>query len=245
MTRTVAIIQARMGSTRLPGKVLRHLPGGSVLAWVVRRVRACPLLDETVVATSRLAEDDAVADEARRHGAAVFRGDAENVLSRYCGAAAEFGADTIIRITADCPLYDPAILTSMLERFRAEPVDYLSNGGPVHRYPRGLDTEIFSRGTLDVVCREAGRPYELEHVTPFIYQHPARFSLAGYTNTSDQSHHRWTLDTPDDWKLIEAVYNALGDGERIFSTAEVLDYLAAHPEVVALNAHVRQKRLGE
>lgn len=244
---TVAIIQARMGSTRLPGKVMLGLPGGAVLAWVVRRVRACPLVDRVVVATSVLAEDDVVADEARRCGADVFRGDPLNVLSRYCGAAAEFDAATVIRITSDCPLYDPTVLTMMLERFRAEAgrIDYLTNGGPAYFYPRGLDTEIFSRPTLETVCQEASQPYELEHVTPYIYQHKSRFKVAGCKNGVDLSQHRWTLDTPDDWLLIKAIYDALSDGERIFSTPEVLEYLEAHPEVVAFNAHVKQKQLGE
>lgn len=236
-----------MGSTRLPGKVMLVLPGGTVLSWVIRRVRACPLVNRVVVATSVLAEDDVVVDEARRHAAEVFRGDPLNVLSRYCGAAAEFEADTIIRVTSDCPLYDPALLTMMLERFRtaAGGIDYLTNGGSEHFYPRGLDTEIFSRAALEAVCREASQPYELEHVTPYIYQHKDRFKVAGYKNGADQSRHRWTLDTPEDWLLIKAIYDALSDGERIFSTAEVLEYLEAHPEVVALNAHVKQKKLGE
>jgi spore coat polysaccharide biosynthesis protein SpsF len=245
--KTIVIIQARMGSTRLPGKVMKRLCGETVLGWIVRRVRACSLVDAVVVATSTLGEDDVVAQEARDHGALVFRGSAENVLSRYCGAAAEHQADLVVRVTADCPLYDPTVLTAMLERFRelGNTVDYLTNGGAANRFPRGLGTEIMTRSTLNRTCEMASKPYELEHVTPYIYQHPGEFRLASYQNDVDLSHHRWTLDTQDDWRLIEAIYHALDDHGRLFSTAEVVALLDAQPHLVALNAHVRQKQLGE
>lgn len=247
---TVAIIQARMGSTRLPGKVMRRLCGTTMLGWVVRRVKASPLVDDVVVATTDGSADDAIVDEALVHGALVHRGHETNVLSRYHGAATEVGADLIIRVTSDCPLYDPQVLTAMLERFRAlvaagEQVDYLSNGGNGRTWPRGLDTEIFTRNVLETVFRKASKDYELEHVTPYIYRHPDKFHIHRFSGAVDHSRHRWTLDTIEDWRLIEAVYDALCDGERIFTTEEVLAFLDAHPEVVALNAHVQQKKLGE
>lgn len=249
-TNNLAIIQARMGSTRLPGKVLRLLNGVPVVAWVVRRVMASSRVDGVVVATSSEPEDDPVEETARRFGAQVYRGSVENVLSRYCAAAAEQDASVVIRVTADCPLYDPEVLTAMLGRWESaraagERLDYLSNTWGRRTWPRGLDTEVFSRETLERACRNASQPYELEHVTPYIYTHPEAFAMAGFESDLDLSHHRWTLDTLEDWGLIEAVYEALGDGERIFSTAEVVAWLDAHPEVVALNAGVRQKQLGE
>lgn len=246
--RTVAIIQARMGSTRLPGKVLLPLDGSTVLGWVVRRVTACRRIDRVVVATSREAADDAVAVEAQRHGAALFRGSEADVLSRYCGAAREHEAGRIVRVTADCPLYDPGLLCTMLERFDAieasgVAIDYLSNGHGGRSWPRGLDTEIFARTTLETVCAEASQPHELEHVTPYIYQHPERFALHGFAATENRAEQRWTLDTADDWRLIEAVYTELGDGRRIFTTEAVLDLFERRPELVALNRHVEQKGL--
>lgn len=246
----VAIIQARMGSSRLPGKVMRPLCGTPVIGWVVRRVSASPLVDEVVVATTAKTEDDPVAAEAERHGAFVFRGSEQDVLSRFCGAARERQAGALVRITADCPLYDPDLLTSMLQRWKTlraagEPLDYLSNMWGGLSWPRGLDTTIFTRDVLEIVCAKADQPYQREHVTPYIYQHPNEFRMRAFRCDTDLSHHRWTLDTAEDWELIEAIYQALGDETRIFSTAEVLALLDARPELVRLNAQVRQKTLGE
>lgn len=245
--RAVAIIQARMGSTRLPGKVMLPLGDTTVLGWVIRRVAACARVSEVVVATSVLAEDDVVAGAAARQGAFVFRGSPDNVLSRYCGAAAARQADWIIRVTSDCPLFDPGVLSAMLERFQAlaGQVDYLSNAWPHRTFPRGLDAEIFTRAALEVACTRSRQPHELEHVTPYLYQHPDEFRLAGFTQERDQSGYRWTLDTPDDWRLIQAIHQALGEGGRIYGLAEMAALMEARPELAALNAHVRQKALGE
>ncbi|MBK5968584.1 MULTISPECIES: cytidylyltransferase domain-containing protein [Thiorhodovibrio] len=248
--KVVAIIQARMTSTRLPGKVMRELCGTPVIGWMVRRVAACPLVDEVVVATTTNATDDPVAEAAARYGAFVFRGSEANVLLRYCQAAAKREAQVIIRITADCPLYDPQLLTQMLERWHflrgaGEPLDYMSNMWGGLTWPRGLDTTIFTRAVLDIICVKSDRPYQLEHVTPYIYQHPQEFRLRPFRGDQDLSHHRWTLDTEDDWVLIEAIYQALGDESRIFSTDEVLDFLARHPKLSRLNAHIQQKTLGD
>ena len=248
--KVVAIIQARMGSTRLPGKVMLSVHGVTVLEWVIRRVRACRWVDETVVATTRAPEDDVVVATAARAGALTFRGSVSNVLSRYCAVAMARAATAIVRVTADCPLFDPALLTAMLERWFAlraagEPIDYLANTWNGRTWPRGLDAEIVSRAALTRVCLQARKPYELEHVTPYIYQHPEAFRLRGFPGTNDLSHHRWTLDTRADWALIEAIYRALGDETHMFPTADVLDFLAAHPELSTLNAHIQPKRLGE
>lgn len=241
--KTVAIIQARYGATRLPGKVLRRLGGRTVLAQVIARVRTCRQLDGVVVATTEQGADGAVAAEAERCGAGVFRGSEEDVLGRYYFAARESQADVIVRITADCPLYDGALLDRMLTDFRRAPVDYLSN--VIHRtFPRGLDTEIFTFAALERAQGEARRPHEREHVTPYFYQHPERFQLRSYEEQPDLSGLRWTLDTPEDWELVEAVYAALQPAGRMFGTADILNLLNAHPELSKLNAHVEQKELG-
>ena len=236
----VAIIQARMASTRLPGKVLLPLCGHSVLAQVLGRVAAARGIERVVVATGTGAEDDAVAAEAARYGAMVYRGSPDDVLARYHGAAIQAGADTVVRVTADCPLLDPELLTEMLVRFRERSCDYLSNC-QVRSYPRGLDVEIFTMGALVRSHAEATSPHQREHVTPYIYEHPAQFATEPYIGTPDRSAHRWTLDMPEDWALIQAIYARLGSGRAIFSTAAVLDLLDANPELVALNAHVVQK----
>lgn len=239
-----------MTSTRLPGKVMRELCGVPVIGWMIRRVKACLLVDAVVVATTTNAADDELARAAGRYGASVYRGSEHNVLSRYCAAAVEHQADVVIRITADCPLYDPELLTRMLERWRwlraaGEPLDYLSNMWGGVTWPRGLDTTIFTREVLEIVCEKSDQPYQLEHVTPYVYQHPQDFRLRPFRSEVDLSHHRWTLDTEDDWRLIEAIYQALGDDTRIFSTTAVLDLLDEHPELCRLNAHVRQKTLSD
>jgi spore coat polysaccharide biosynthesis protein SpsF len=242
--KVVAIIQARMGSTRLPGKVLRTLNGKTVLARVIERVRACALVDLIVVATTTGSADDVIVEETRRSGAQIFRGSEEDVLSRYLEAAQVFGADVVVRITSDCPLFDPAVLTRMLEAFQAAArsgrrIDYMSNALE-RTYPRGLDAEIFPLDVLAVAHEKARLPHEKEHVTPYIYQHPSEFILNNYTDGWGLQQHRWTLDTDEDWALISGIYNAF-PGERIFTTAEVVALLDRRPELASLNAGVVQK----
>jgi spore coat polysaccharide biosynthesis protein SpsF len=244
----VVIIQARMGSTRLPGKVMRRLGSASVLGHVIRRTRACALADEVIVATTERPQDDAIVAESQRHDAAVYRGSENDVLDRYYCAATSAGADTVVRVTSDCPLFDPVVLGQMLVRFiersaGATPPAYLSNT-LVRTYPRGLDAEVFTAGALRRAFRESHLPYEREHVTPYVYRHPELFTLESFVNETDLSHHRWTLDTEDDFQLLKEIYGTLDHGEEIFSTQAVLDFLAARPELLRLNAHVQQKPLG-
>ncbi|MCX8157168.1 MAG: glycosyltransferase family protein [Verrucomicrobiae bacterium] len=243
--KTVAIIQARMGSTRLPGKVLRPLCGKPVLAHVLQRVRLCRRLDDVWVATSTHSADDAIAQACRGWDTPCFRGSEEDVLARFYEAAKAARADTVVRITADCPLFDGHLLEDMLKVFAelntpATTVDYLSNVLE-RRYPRGLDAEIFTCAALQRAYLEARLPREREHVTPYLYGHPEIFRLHSYRAPQDWSHYRWTLDTPEDWALIEAIYQALYRPETPFTTPQVLELLAAHPELAQLNASVRQK----
>lgn len=235
MTWTAVIIQARMSSTRLPGKVMKPLGSRPVLEQVVRRVQQARI-DEVVIATSTGSEDDILADWCERQSVTCYRGSLHDVLGRYHGAAVMVRAETVIRVTSDCPLYDPTLLNAMLEQFHG--CDYLSNVVE-RRFPRGLDTEIFTFAALDKAFREAAEPAEREHVTPYIHRHPDRFRLKHYqTTTEDHSDHRWTLDTPEDYAMLQAVYQALGEA---CTTAEVLDYLRQHPDIRALNAHIEQK----
>lgn len=243
--KVVAIIQARMGSTRLPGKVLRDLCGRSVLAHVIERVRSCKLIDQVVVATTNAQADDLIVAETSYCGAHYFRGSEDDVLERYFLAAKAASASVVIRITSDCPLLDPALLCDMIKSFEAAGnLDYMSNTQE-RRYPRGLDVEIFTFLALEAAYWQAEKLYEREHVTPFIYQHPELFRIGSYAAGEDNSRHRWTLDTADDWALIEAIYNELyRDGVPPFTTAEVLQLLQRRPELATLNAHVEQKKLG-
>lgn len=239
--KTIAIIQARMGSTRLPGKVLKRLAGDTVLGHVVRRVRLAKRLDGICIATTESPTDEPIVAEAARLGVSCWRGSEQDVLDRYFDAAQASGADIIVRVTSDCPLFDGALLDEMLAVFQAAPgLDYLSNV-QARRFPRGLDAEIFTFTALTRAHREATRQHEREHVTPYFYHHSERFRLHSFVGPEDWSAHRWTVDTPEDWQFVEAVYAALGAD---FTTADVLKLLKARPELAKLNAHVEQKKLG-
>lgn len=240
--RRAAIIQARMGSTRLPGKVLMPLGGTTVLGCVIERVRSAAL-DDVVVATSRLPDDDRVADFAAASGARVWRGDERDVLGRFQGAAADVDAEIVVRVTADCPLIDGALIAQMLGDFdHGDPADYLSNT-LTRTYPRGLDAEIFTRAALDRAAAEARLPYEREHVTPYLYRHPEIFRLVAYTDPSgaDRSSMRWTLDTPEDYAFLRAVFDRLAVQAAAVSTGAVLEILEREPALTSINAAVRQK----
>lgn len=240
--KTIAIIQARMGSTRLPGKVLKPLAGDTVLGHVVRRVREAKRLKGVCIATTESPADDPIVAEAARLGASCWRGSENDVLGRYLGAAQALGASVIVRVTSDCPLFDGALLDKMLAEFSAtNGLDYLSNVQE-RRFPRGLDAEIFTTAALSLAHRKAKQSHEREHVTPYIYHHPEQFRLSSFVEKTDLSRHRWTLDTPEDWQFVEAIYAALGPR---FTTADVLNLLKAKPELAKLNAHVEQKKLNQ
>lgn len=235
--KTVAIIQARMGSTRLPGKVMMDLCGKTVLQHVIERVKSAGV--EVVIATTDKTPDDVIEAEAKRCGAGVFRGSEDDVLARYYLAAKEAGAELVVRITSDCPLYDGALLADMLAYRKGE--DYLTNTIE-RRFPRGLDTEIFTFEALERCFHEAVQQPQREHVTPYIYQNPEMFSIRHFKRQPNLSGMRWTLDTQQDWDMISQVYGALYKG-KIFSTVDVVTYLKEHPEVAKLNAHIEQKKL--
>jgi spore coat polysaccharide biosynthesis protein SpsF len=241
--RVVAIIQARMGSTRLPGKVLKDLGGETVLARVAKRTGRAKLLDEVVVATSVLPADDAIARECEALQVACFRGDELDVLDRYYRAAQKFGADIIVRITSDCPLIDPELIDATIRSSLAERADYASNS-LVHSYPRGLDVEVFTADALERASTAAKEKYQRTHVTPYLYEHAELFKLVSVTGEVDHSEYRWTLDTSEDWELIRAIYKHFENRDD-FRWFEVLKLMEDQPELAALNSHVHQKTLRE
>ena len=240
--RITAIIQARMGSTRLPAKVLKDIAGQSMLARVCRRACRAATIDEVVVATTTEPADEVVADECDRLGVACFRGSEDDVLDRYHHAAKRHGADAVVRITADCPLIDPNVVDRVVRRFLAARPDYASNT-LTRTWPRGLDTEVFSTDALAHAHREATEPYERVHVTPYLYQHRERFRLLPVTCGEDLGALRWTVDSAEDLQFVRAIYDRLGD--NAFSWREVLHVLAADPGIARLNERVRQKDLVE
>jgi len=238
--KVVAIIQARMGSTRLPGKVLLDLSGKTVLARVVERLRGARSVDDLLVATTDQPEDDAIVEACNRLSVASFRGQENDVLDRYHQAALSAHADVIVRITSDCPLIDPEVVDQTIHKLTSEAADYASNCLD-RRYPRGLDTEVIGAQALARAWREAAKPYQREHVTPYIYEDPAQFRLASLIADADYSHHRWTVDTPEDLQLVRAIYQRLGPGD--FLWRDVLALLDREPALVELNRGVPQKAL--
>lgn len=241
--KVVAIIQARMGSTRLQGKVLKDLEGETVLARVVNRLRRARLVDEVQVATTDRAADDAIVTECRSLSVLVSRGDQDDVLDRYFRAAQLAKADVVVRITSDCPLIDPEITDKTIAAFLEARPDYASNA-MVRTYPRGLDTEVMTAAALGRAWQKARKPYEREHVTPYLYEHPADFKLLAVTGDADYSAHRWTVDTPEDLALVQVIYARLKSSPK-FLWHDVLDLLDREPGLVELNRSVRQKAVHE
>lgn len=239
MMRIVAIVQARMGSSRLPGKVLAELGGASMLAQVLGRLRAAGRVTDVVVATSTAAGDDAVADEAVRRGAGVYRGSETDVLARYRDAARAHRADAIVRVTADCPLLDPGVVDQVIAAL-TDDVDYASNTH-ARSYPRGLDVEAVHRDALERIARLGRSAAAREHVTAFVMEQPALFRIAQLRAEHDDSDLRWTVDTPEDLAMVRALYAALELSRVTRPYREVVAAIRARPELAAGNAHILQK----
>jgi spore coat polysaccharide biosynthesis protein SpsF len=240
--RMAGIIQARMGSSRLPGKVLLPLAGRSVLGWVVRAARESAALDDLVVATTTEACDDAVVAECERLGVAWHRGPVDDVLTRFVGAVRARPCDAVMRFTADCPLLDPQLIRTAATVFRGLPgLDHLGTGIP-RTLPRGLDVEIIGVPALGRLDRIATGHHRV-HVTSYAYTHPTEFEIMGLTFAPAAADLRVTLDTAEDWELIQAVASKFGD--TVVPYRDLIGWLELNPEVRALNAEVRQKELAE
>jgi len=239
----VAIIQARMGSTRLPGKVLLDLGGDTVLARVVHRVRRSKLICGVVVATTRDSRDDAIIAECRRIEVECFRGEELDVLDRYQRSALSSAANAVVRITSDCPLIEPEVSDKVIQAFLDQAPDYASNT-LTRTYPRGLDTEIMTASALLRAWQEARQDYQRVHVTPYLYQNPEMFKIVQVTAEADYSEHRWTLDTPEDLAFLRAVYRRTGNDDCV-NWRDLLDLLKREPELVELNRHIKMKALHE
>lgn len=234
-----AIVQARMGSTRLPGKALLDIHGQAMLWHVVRRVEHTPMVDTTLVATSREKRDDAIAALCGNENIPCFRGSESDVLERFYHAAQWIGADHVIRITSDCPLVDPEVVGRVIGMCVEEGCDYVSNVLELS-FPHGLDAEAFTMLALERAHREAKLPSEREHVTPYIWKNAERFSLRAVRNGEDLAHLRWTVDELEDMVFARAIYGHLYRPGQVFSMADVCALLAERPELKEINR--RHKR---
>ncbi len=232
----LAVLQARMASTRLPGKILRPLLDAPMLLQQWRRITRSKMISSFVVATSDTADDDITEAFCLHHGLPVVRGAHHDVLSRFIQVVDAYPeARHVVRLTADCPLADPEVIDACIRLHLSAQADYTSNCFE-RSYPKGLDAEIMTIETLRGLGREVVAADEREHVTLHIYRHPEKFRTASERQTDDDSAMRWTVDTRDDFSMVEEVYRALYPSNPEFSWRDVKAFLAAHPQIRALNA---------
>lgn len=238
----LVIVQARMGSTRLPGKVLKKVCGKTLLELQNERIQMVAGIDRIVIATTVAVGDDEIVQVCTQNGIDYFRGSENDVLDRYYQTACILGCkpeDTILRITADCPLIDPQVVTSVLQLYDEAGVDYATNADPP-TYPDGLDVEVFSFAVLAQAWQEAGLPSEREHVTPYIRNHPELFTRANLQNDMDLSNMRWTVDEPEDFELVRLIYENLYFLKRDFLMNDILKLLDQNPHYKNINNSFRR-----
>jgi spore coat polysaccharide biosynthesis protein SpsF (cytidylyltransferase family) len=235
MARVIAIVQARMGSTRLPGKSLMEIAGLPVITYVIERVKLAKTITEVWLATTTNGEDDALARWAKEHLVPFYRGSPSDVLDRYYQTAHLAAADVVVRITGDCPLIDPQIVDKVVNEFLESSCDYGSNAHPP-TFPDGLDTEVFTALALQRAWQSAKLPSEREHVTPYIWKHQDLFKTMNVTNDVDLSAMRWTLDTPEDFTFIKRVINACNTAKKIGYKDEIVELLNDHPDWQKINS---------
>jgi len=238
--RTVIIIQARTGSTRLPNKVLLPLGDKNILQNVLQRAKKVTGVDEVILATTTQESDNILEKEARDANVSLYKGSQNDVLDRYYQAALKYKADHIIRITSDCPLIDPALISRLLKFYIELKVDYAHPAG----FPRGLDAEVFSFKALEECKLNATRTYEKEHVTPYIYENKDKFNIFTMKSLEDYSSYRWTVDVIEDYNVVKEIYKHLGSHAEM-DWMKILDIVQGVPSISQMNKHVLQKKLGE
>jgi spore coat polysaccharide biosynthesis protein SpsF len=232
--RVVAILQARMSSSRLPGKVLRPIMGRPMLEYHLERLARSRKIDKLIVATSDQQDDFPICDLCDNLGVEYYCGSLDDVLDRFYRASLEYPSDTIVRLTGDCPLADAEVIDRGIEYFQKNEFDYVSN--TVHRtFPIGFDFEVFYTNHLKNVWKEADLPSEREHVTPYFRNHPELFSVGQITNDVDLSRHRWTVDEPQDFEFVTKVFESLYPDNPTFTTDDILELLKQNPKLMSIN----------
>lgn len=227
----LAILQARMSSTRLPGKVLMPLAGAPMLVRQMERIDRARRIDRLVVATSTDPSDDAIVQTCRREGVAVHRGPLDDVLARFVGALDAFPADHVVRLTGDCPLADWEVIDATIDTVVASGADYGSNTPPHRTFPKGLDVEVMTAAALRAAAAEATTPEEHEHVTWALHRRPDRWKQAFHSQTAEEGEVRWTVDRPDDYAFVATVYDALYPGDHAFTSDAVRAFVRARPDL--------------
>lgn len=232
----LAVLQARVSSTRLPGKVLKPIMGVPMILRQIERITRVKSIDKLVVATSKDKTDLPLAELCEKHNINCFRGELNDVLDRFYHVAKQYNPEHIVRLTGDCPLADPQLIDQVIAYYLNGDFDYVSNTiKPT--YPDGLDVEIFNFPSLESAWREAILPSQREHVTPFLYQHPERFKIGSFKNDIDLSDLRWTVDESADFALVSKIYEGLYPINPYFVTTDILDFLDKNSELKRVNAH--------
>lgn len=235
----LAILQARMSSNRLPGKVLKPLLGKPMMFRQIERIKTARRIDKIVVATSVESSDDAIASACEQFQQPCFRGDLDNVLSRFYQCAKPYHPSHVVRLTADCPLIDPGVIDKVIERHLDGGFDYTTNAFP-RTYPDGLDVEVMTMNTLQLMAQQATAQDQLEHVTKYIRDHAEQFAMAEVCCEQDLSQQRWTVDNPEDFALVEAIYSRLYPTDPAFDYHQVMALYQQQPALFCVNQHLVQ-----
>jgi spore coat polysaccharide biosynthesis protein SpsF len=226
-----------MGSTRLPGKVLKTAAGKPILAHQILRVKKAKTLHRVAIATTTSPADDAVARLGKKYGALVFRGSEDDVLDRYYQAAKSLGATIIVRLTGDCPLLDPGLIDKTVRFFKKGHFDYAANGLPP-TLPDGMDVEVFSFLSLETAWKKASLVSDREHVTSYIWKNPKKFMIGGTSEKINLSHLRLTVDEPNDLRLVKKIFNCLYPKNNFFSLRDIVRLLKENPRLVGINSNI-------
>lgn len=233
-----AVIQARLGSTRLPGKTMMTIEGEPLLGHLVKRIKATNYVNDIIIATTVNKRDDAIVEFARSNNLKFYRGSEEDVLDRFYNACVEFSVDTIVRVTPDCPLLDPRVVDIVITRYMEGNYDYVSNV-IIPTFPDGLDTEVFPFKSLKKAWHEAKLLSEREHVTAYIIKHPDKFRLFNVRREGeDLSGMRWTVDTQRDLEFIREIFLNMKSRDGIFYSEDIIDVLKKKPDLTKINAGI-------
>jgi len=245
MKKTVAIIQARCGSSRFPNKVLQTIGSGTIIEHVITRVSQATRIDQVILAVPDTPEDTPLIRFTDRCQLSAFKGSRDDVLDRYYRAAKEHASRTIVRITGDCPLIAPELIDECIKIFQQSDYDYVTNHVKPS-YPRGFDCEVFSMNALEAIWQRAKRPYEREHVTPFLYEHPDEFRVYDVLAPPhlNRPNYRVCVDTPEDLTLVKKIFEAF-PGRMDMTAEEIINILDKNPDWVKINRHIQQKELRE
>jgi spore coat polysaccharide biosynthesis protein SpsF len=234
------IIQARMGSSRLPGKVLKEIDGRPMLSYMLERISASKSVDKVAVATSVEPDDDHIIEFCKKEKILYYRGSLEDVLDRYYQAANKINCDVVVRMTADCPLIDPQVIDTIIDVYKGSTYDYVANTSPPEKitFPEGMDIEVFSFEALRKAWLEAKKPSEREHVTFYFWQNPQLFSIFRYDLSENLSDYRLTVDYPEDFEVIKSLITNLYSPRRLFTMKDIIAFLNIHPEIKGKNTGI-------